>query len=224
LVGTSGSLRDYFYQTPTLLSVANRLHELPEVARLEPEQCRTLILRGLEEILGYDFYDVDQAQQYIAYVTDRVPQFVHEYCLVLAEFAELNGRRITREALRIADRAWLQGSLVYCYSVIESHMNVPHAKVGRRDQTLFALGMHSKEEFTANEVQEIVRREFKQSSGVADMGAAQALRDFCGGTPLLRTGPKPGFYRFADPRYRMALRVMLRKNVNRVEKVQLQSL
>jgi hypothetical protein len=211
IVGVPGSVKEYFYKTPHRATVANRLVELPEVARLEQDECKDLVLRGLVGKLGYLICDQDNLVKHIAWITDRVPQMVHEYCLKLSHICGEN-KSIKKDEISIADAEWLSESQYYGYSVIESHMNERDTKAGRRNQTLFALSLCEGEQFKAPEVEEIVRREFPISTDRKILNLPQMLSQLAAGDrPLVKRSPKGDAYTFSDPKYRMVLRAMLKK-------------
>ena len=83
IVGVPARLRDYFNQTPARMAVANRLEELPEVSRLTSAQTSDLVTRGFIDELGYAVPEsvLNSTIQHVAWVTDRIPQRIHEYCL-----------------------------------------------------------------------------------------------------------------------------------------------
>ena len=81
IVGVPSGVKEYFYNTPHLTTVANRITELPEVTRLEKNECESLIKRGLTEKLQYEVTNLSALLYHVAWLTDRVPQVVHEYCL-----------------------------------------------------------------------------------------------------------------------------------------------
>ena len=92
-------------------------------------------------------------------------------------------------------------------------MNERKTKAGRRNQVLFALGKINVTEFDVAEVERLVRREFPVSTNNTALAVGQMLTDLTTeDAPLLRRASKGANFRFADPRYLMCLRVMLRKS------------
>ncbi|EML0614982.1 ATP-binding protein [Pseudomonas aeruginosa] len=219
IVGVPSGVKEYFYKTPHLSTVANRLVELPEVIRLEKQECDTLVTRGFVEKLQYRLQDLDAIKKHIAWTTDRVPQSVHEYCLELAFIGE-SDRELTKSELPTADEDWIRKSLYSGYSVIESHMNERDTKAGRRNQTLFALSQCTGEQFKASEVEEILRKNFPTSTNGTVLNVPQMLSQLSTGEKkLIKRSPKGDAFTFADSRYRMVLRTMLKKTVDeKVEK------
>lgn len=218
IVGVPSGVKEYFYKTPHHATVANRLVELPEVTRLEPQECNSLVNRGFAEKLKYKIDDITSLLHHVGWITDRAPQVVHEYCLELAFISE-ETHHITEIDINQADDDWLKKSQYFAYSVVESHMNERDTKAGRRNQTIFALSLCEGEQFKASEVEELLRQEFPESTGGTILNIPQILSQLSKGErPLIRRSPKGDAFAFTDPRYRMVLRAMLKKNEERVEK------
>lgn len=159
---------------------------------------------------------------HISWVTDRLPQRIHEYCLELAFLGETNGKRIYQSLLDEADKFWLKQSLSANYSVIESMMNERDTKVGRRNQTLYSLGLVESEEFKWSDIEEILRREFPDSTNNLTLNLPQILSGLAvKDNPIIKRSPKGDAYCFFDPKYRMCLRAMLRKSssADQIEKL-----
>lgn len=219
IVGVPAGVKEYYYKTPHHATVANRLYELPEVARLSQIECISLVDRGFLEKLKYEISDKSGLSKHVAWITDRIPQMVHEYCLEAAFIGE-GQRAIADEQLTAADNAWISKSLYHAYAVAEEHMNERDTKAGRRNQTLYALSLAEGEQFKAPEIESLIRREFPTSTESTVLNVAQTLSQL-GSTerPIIRRSPKGDAYTFADPRYRMVLRSMLLKTADeRVEK------
>jgi hypothetical protein len=219
VVGVPSGVKEYFYKTPHHKTVANRLSELPEVTRLEPTECDRLVKRGFIEKLKFNVVDIDALVRHVSWISDRVPQMIHEYCLELAFIGE-DSSSISENEVNEADLAWLSKSMHYAYSAIESHMNERDTKAGRRNQTLYALSLCEGEQFKSLEIEEIVRKEFTVSTENTTLNIAQVLSQLSKGErPLVKRSPKGDAFTFVDPRYRVVLRTMLFKTPDeRVEK------
>ncbi len=214
IVGVPGDLRKYYQKTQNLATVANRIRELPEVSRMTIEQCAKLIHTGFISLLKYEIDDYNKVSSHISWVTDRLPQRIHEYCWELAILGEENQGKIESSQLNRADQLWLKRSLASNYTVVESMMNERDTKVGRRNQTLYSLGLVEKEEFKWSDVEEILRREFPDSTQGLALNLPQILSGLSASehkTPIIKRSPKGDSYCFSDPKYRMCLRAMLRK-------------
>lgn len=224
VVGIPGDVREYFNRTPNRESVANRLQELSEVARLPEEAAGTLVERGFRDVLRYRFEEaglIETLKTHAAWVTDRIPQRLHEYCLEVAHLAESSQEMVRRRHLEDADWRWLQESLTNAYSRIEKAMNVKETKIGRRNQTLFALGHLRVSDFRANDVEDLVRSEFPTSTRGKTLNIGGLLAELADPMyGILKRSPKGDGYMFSDPKYRMCIRVMLAKEGEEVQKVQ----
>src|ERR1035437_6798556 len=210
IVGVTKGIKEYYYRTPHHATIANRLYELTEVSRLKTSQAHELLKRGLIDQLKFDVADFDQVAIHVAWVTDRVPQMLHEYGLELSNLALKKERRIEVAMLQEVDRSWMMRSLTHPYAVIEHHMNERDTKTGRRNQALFALGRVDTEYFKPQEIEGRLRSSFPTSTNATTLNVPQLLGSFAqGDRPILRRSPKGDAYTFVDPRYRMVLRAML---------------
>lgn len=212
IVGVPGDIKEYYYKTPHYKTVANRLVELPEVARMELEECKMLIKKGLTERLRYSVSDVEKIVQHVSWITDRIPQMVHDYCLELAYLCEKE-KTISMVDISKAELIWLSKSHYLTYTVIESNMNQRETKVGRRNQTLFALSLCDEEEFRVSTIESLLKSAFPQSTAGISLNIAQMMEQLSTSEhPIICRSPKGDSFVFEDPRYRMVLRTMLRKN------------
>ena len=226
IVGVPGDLRRYFAEVPNLTTVANRLQELPEVTRLTVQQAGELVTRGLfVELEIQPSISVASIVSHIMWVTDRIPQQVHEYCLDLATCAIARARLVDVHAISNADQRWTRRSLLSSYTTIEAVMNSRSSRAGRRNQTLYAIGQHDGDEFKSSDIESIVRDEFPESTRDVVLNMSGVLADLSGGANaiLLRT-PRGDAYRVRNPKYRMCIRAMLRKTGDKVEKIDPQRL
>jgi hypothetical protein len=158
-------------------------------------------------------------------VTDRIPQQIHELCLEVA-LAREGTKVIDSSLMDKASANWAKTSLMSNYSVISDLMNARRTSIGRRNQTLYALGLHDGEDFTYNDVELIIRKEFVEDTGDVTLNISQILSELSSrDNPLIRRTPSGNAYRFTSPKYRMCLRTVLRKAAGeRVEKIDFGSL
>lgn len=211
IVGVPGGVKEYYYKTPHHAAVANRIYELPEVSRLQIGECEELVRKGFESKLGYKVDSLPCLQKHVSWISDCIPQAVHEYCLELAFVSEAT-RYIDEPSISSADEAWLSKSHYHAYSVVESHMNERNTKMGRRNQTLYALSLCEGEQFKSGEIEALLRKEFPTSTCGKSLNPAQILAALAkGDRPIVKRSPKGDAFTFADPRYRMVLRTMLSK-------------
>lgn len=226
IVGVPADVKRYFAKTATLATIANRLREVSEVARLSKMQAKELIIRGLVSELKYSVDDVETVVEHITWITDRIPQQIHEYCLELANIAERSEGVIRNDDLPVADRKWMASSLYSNYVVVEGLMNSRETVAGRRNQTIYAIGQCDTEEFRPSDIEDLVRASFPSSTAGVSLNIGQLVSELSKSEhPLLRRTPKEDAYRLVNPKYRMAIRGMMRKTAQEtVEKVDVGSL
>lgn len=227
IVGVPSGVREYFNRTPNRATVANRIRELPEVSRLTIAESSELIQRGFKRELGLEIKasDEDAILKHISWVTDRVPQRLHEYCLELALVTD-GARSIDASFLRETDKRWLQSSLSHSYGSVENLMNERDTKIGRRNQVLYCLGLIDRDEFRATEIEALVRQEFPTSTASKTLNVVGILPEISNTKDsVLKRTPKGDAFMFADPRFKMALRAMLiKQNDESVARVQIGNL
>jgi hypothetical protein len=127
--------------------------------------------------------------------------------------------------LEMADRLWLNSYLSQAYGIIERLMNKRDAKLGRRNQTLYALGRIGPLEFRFADVEAVLRLQFPSSTYEKKLNVSGMLSDLSkGDAPLLRRAPNSDGYIFMDPVFRMCLRAMLRKHGENVVRISMDSI
>jgi hypothetical protein len=226
IVGVPRDVRDYFGKTKNRQTIANRLRELPEVLRLNRGQVAQFCQRGFADELGYKHTVevLDSVASHVAWVTDGVPQRLHEYCLQVALLAEKQSKALTADIVDPADRAWLEEGLSDDYALVQSMMNDRRTTAGRRNQALYALGQVTTDSFNWSDVETLLRREFPTSTQGRSLDLSGILSHLASGnSPIVRRTQKGDAYCFTDPRYRMCLRAMLRKTADTVYAVDLSS-
>jgi hypothetical protein len=223
VVGVPTDIKDYLSKSSrNITTLANRLTEIPEVARMSKEEASKLAASGFNK-LGYkiDVLNVTEFYDAIGWKTDRIAQHIHEYCLAIAHEAERNYFIVDQVIVAKAEKEWLKQTLTADYSAIEERMNARDTKAGRRNQVLYSLGKCDAEDFRYGDIEKIVRAEFSKNTTDVGLNIAGNLTELAAEPkPLIRRTPKGDAYRFTSPKYRMCLRTMLRKNSDeRVEKI-----
>ena len=226
IVGVPNDIRRYFSAIDTSSTVANRIKEVPEVARLTSAQTRELITRGFEKLhLPFEEQEKEEIIRQIGWLTDRIPQQLHELCLEIA--LEVEGSSvIDKVALQKASDLWAASSLLSNYTVITDLMNSRDTRIGRRNQTLYILGKMDGEDFRPSDVEQALRAEFPDDTIGVTLNISQVLSELARGpNPLVRRTPRGDEYRFVSPKYRMCLRTVLRRtDQGTVEKVDMRNI
>lgn len=220
IVGVPRDLKQLVAKVGNAATIANRLIEIPEVARMTLDEAKSLMARGFEKELGYSF-SLNKLALYkdICWKTDRIAQQIHELCLKISLEAEKSHKVISNEVIAKAERKWLEESFSSDLGVIENLMNSIETKVGRKNQVIFSLGKIDKEDFKHSDIEKIVREEFNVDEGI-NLNLPQMLASFAKvDNPLIRRTPKNNAYRFVSPKLKMVIRAGLqRDSENRVIK------
>ncbi|WP_085808578.1 AAA family ATPase [Sphingomonas sp. TZW2008] len=220
IVGVPRDLKQLVAKVGNAATIANRLIEIPEVARMTLTEATSLMARGFEKELGYSF-DLKKEDLYkeVCWKTDRIAQQIHELCLKIALEAERNNGLISSDVVLKAEKKWLEESFSSDLGVIENLMNSIETKLGRKNQVIYSLGKVEKEDFKHSDIEKIVREEFDVDDGI-NLNLPQMLASFAKAeNPLIRKTPKNNAYRFVSPKLKMVIRAGLQRDTeNRVIK------
>ena len=99
-------------------------------------------------------------------------------------------------------------------------MNSRDTKVGRKNQVLYCLGQHQKEDFKYMDIEKSVRKTFSVNE-TTNLNIPQILASFTNAeNPILRRLATGEGYRFVSPKLRMIIRARFRlDDENRVVKL-----
>lgn len=215
LVGVPAEVVEYYQRIENLETVSNRLKEIPSVTGMNWGQIDEFVRRGFIGQLKVKLTaeQTNLIARHVEHVTLGIAQRLHEYCELLGYNIQDSEWVFDPSLLKSADEKFLETCLKKAYAVVDGSMNERKTKAGRRNQVLFALGKINVTEFDVAEVERLVRREFPVSTNNTALAVGQMLTDLTTeDAPLLRRASKGANFRFADPRYLMCLRVMLRKS------------
>ncbi|RZT56972.1 AAA domain-containing protein [Sphingomonas sp. BK036] len=222
IVGVPGNLKETITRLTNAAPVANRLTEIPEVARMSEAEAHDLIKRGFIDELGLNIDQSITQSLYtqIAWMTDRIAQHIHELGLIVSQRARRNGDLITQQVLDDAVATWVEDSLSSDLAVIETSMNARETRAGRKNQVLYAMGQCKTEDFKYSEIETIVRDTFSITD--TQLSVSRILTEFGeAANPIIRRTPKADAWRFVSPKLKMAIRTKL--HITPDGKVDLQS-
>lgn len=217
LVGTSNEIRSFIGKMQFSSTIVNRLHEIPEVSRLNEEQSRWFVERGFFTLLGCDL-DVSEVFNRstffhrLHWFTDGIPQFLQELALSVAMEAERNSWSLTSNGFYEGLKDWIRSGLVEDVARVEAHFGGKSRRFTKKNQVIFCLGACPRYEFNRNDVERVYKEQFPDSrieTGIISKSLSELAR---GGSALLRKAPISGAYRFVDPKLRIVARWLLQKN------------
>jgi hypothetical protein len=216
IVGTPTNLKQTIVQLSRSAPVANRLVEIPEVARMSSEEAGQLMEQGFVSELGLDFekgLDKTKVFEEISWNTDRIAQHIQELCLLIAQEAGRNGDIISRQVVDQATDRWVKDTLSADLVTIQGSMNARDTRIGRKNQALYALGQCRLEDFKYTDIEAILRKNFNVDN--ATLNISQILSGFADEeSPIITRNPKADAWRFVSPKYRMAIRALLKKEAD----------
>ena len=215
VVGVPSDVREYFRRVENRETISNRLYEVAEVGRLQPNKVAQLVENGFVNELRMDVRTpiLRELVQHVNWITNGIPQRVHEYCQTLAYIGEEDGRRIERSMFERADRHWLQQAFSNCYQAVKASMNERQTGVQRRNQVLFALGHVASDVFRSSNVESLVRHHFRASTDQKRLNVSGILTALSKeAVPVIQRCHSRGSFEFTDPRFRLCIRTMLRRN------------
>lgn len=223
IVGTPSDIMYFFSNIPSNGPLSNRVEELAEVSKFTENEVNELFSKGFKE-LGYEIKEHDKLLAHINWVCDRIPQRVQEYFLILAREGK-DAKLISTELIEACDKKWISESLSRTYSAIENIMNSRDTSIGRRNQTLYCLGLLEKNEIRVSEIEDLIRREFPTRTSNIKINPSQILSEISNAeNPIIQRSPKGDAYYFVDPKFRMCLRAALIKQEEQIVKREIQEL
>ncbi len=212
-VGVPSEIRDYLAHQDRRSTIMTRITEIDEVARMRPEQARMILDNGFERLLRLSFLEPERREliyDRLIHVSDRIATELHALGLEVALAAQENDGYIEDLLVDDAINSWLSNSHSSVRETITERLNSEGK--GRRSQVLFCLGKVDTEDFTASEVQSIFLKEFGYNANGRPVSVGRLLNELTRGPnpPICKTKSGEAF-RFTNPKYRMAVRAMLRK-------------
>ncbi|MBW6507859.1 MAG: AAA family ATPase [Rhodobacteraceae bacterium] len=209
IVGVPSDIRDYLAEHSAIETVANRVVEIPEVARLTQHESEMLVEKGFSLLnIACDKRLVLE----IIWKTDRIAQHLHELGLEIAQRCAMAGSAVSDEILETSIVSWVASSFSSVREALDHNLNARDTKAGRRNQVIYALGCLKLEDFKYTDVEEAVRKEFSESTRGVTLNVVQTLSALAGGDfPLIKRVPKGDAYRFVNPKLKIAIRVILHK-------------
>ena len=183
---------------------------------MSSDEAAQLMEQGFINELGLVFEsDVNKGSVFdeIAWNTDRIAQHIQELCLLIAQEANRNSGKISKTVFEKATETWVNDTLSADIATIHGSMNARDTRIGRKNQALFALGQCKIEDFKYTDIEAVLRKNF--DVGGATLNIAQILSGFADETnPIITRNPQADAWRFVSPKYRMAIRALLKKETD----------
>ncbi|MBX9347037.1 ATP-binding protein [Chromobacterium vaccinii] len=222
IVGTPHDVRTYFRKTPTTAPISNRLNALEEVYRLTEAQSKDFFKKGFVYQLGLieeNDPDLENLILHSIWITDSIPQRIHEYGLILSNARLENKNHTWEDVIKDADKKWIKEHLEKNYSIIEGAMNKNSTKIQRRNQVIYCIGNINSRDFKTADIEIFLRKTFPTSTEDIALNIPQLMSELQ--DSILRRTPKGDAYTFTDPAFKLCIRAMLRKQGENIEKLEI---
>lgn len=221
IVGVPNGIERYFSMQPNVATIINRITELPEVTGFTKEEARRFPKKGFKEILGYYCSDYATLGERIAYVTNRIPQQLHELCYSIAmQLERLGEKEITNAHLINGANKWFKQSLSGSFTSINAILNFDE-DTNNKTRVLYAIGRYDSDEINPSHVASLLAVHFpKFTDSLQCINSGKSIDDVIDiedilktiskeKNPIIRLTPNGKTYRFVRPQYQMSLRIML---------------
>ncbi|WP_175550297.1 AAA family ATPase [Palleronia salina] len=208
IVGTPGDLREIIARHGDVNTLTNRMRTLPEVGRMTPQEAKKLLQRGFKEFLGLRIESEQKTLDKILFLSDRVAEQVHALALEIANFAVEEGA-VSNRVVKLGTDAWLSDSLAAVKDQIRPLMNKKKKDIQRVDQVIFSLGQIQSENFSHNDVESIIEKNFPDTvSGRSGLGVSHIMKNRLsdGDGRIIVPNPNSPTYRISNAKIRMAIR------------------
>lgn len=214
IVGVPSGIDEILASHGNIQTVSSRLREVPEVERMTHREARMLLKVGLEDLLRLRI-DVDPDDFYrdVLWVTDRIAVELQEFGLRLAKEASKSRYGLIDDRVyRVALEKWTAHSLKTFCSAVRMRLNSKNTRVSRRNQCIYACGSIEKENFDYKDIEDLIREEFPETINGVKLNVSGELSKLSkDDNPILRKRPSDDTYRLSSPKYRMAIRALLKK-------------
>lgn len=211
VVGVPNDVMRFFRETKNADSVANRLYELDRVTGLNENGVAELVNRGFEQLnIKISSEQRKRVTDYVFWVTLGIPQSVHEYCECLALNIESTDWKFDEIHLEKSNSDWLRGGMRYCYQAVENNLNRRDSGIARKNQVIYSIGRYGLFQISSSNIDTSIKKLFPHTVPKTSMGLGAVLTELSeGDTPLLIKNENNGTFSVKDPKFSMAIRMML---------------
>lgn len=161
IVSADDELRTKLARMPNSDPIIRRLRPLPEVTSFSEDEAQGFLERGFEQKLGIKIDDMQTFMAECKDATDLRPDFMNEYCLIVAKEATRQRLPVNDRVIGEASAKWADTKLAPYIERIAAFMNKKDTKKRVRDKILYALAQRvTTKGFTSQNVLDIIRAEF----------------------------------------------------------------
>ena len=216
LVGVPSEIKEVLSDGNKYQTISNRVYEVPEVDRLSRTAVNLLVVRGLEQELEYTIESKTYCYSKIAFVTYRIPQYVHDVCLHVAMRAEETLNQVNPEVIDLALRDWIMSNSRQSIEFVRRWIMGDRAPNRTRAKIIYTISRLEEHFFSAEDITEELKKQFPKSMSGKRVQTLAALRKMSEGEErILKCDADRRLFRVATPQIRSSLRICL--NVDKTE-------
>lgn len=162
IVSADDSLRRDLAKLPNSEPVMRRIRALDEVGSLSRDQALEFLQRGFQERLKLEIQSEERLLEACNLATSFRPDYLHDYCLILASKAIDLGNKLDDEAIKHAHLEWANTKLKPYVDRIVSFMNQKDTGKRVRDKVLYLLAEQIEwSDVTAQNALDLIRVKYK---------------------------------------------------------------
>ncbi|WP_273502030.1 AAA family ATPase [Paracoccus sphaerophysae] len=214
-VGVPADIKAILADNNRYQTIANRIAEIPELERMSKQESRQVIYNGFIKELQMSSAGFEFCVSQIQFLSDRIPQYIHDICLQIAFVAEDENRNEINPGL-VVDGAtrWVETNARQSRDSVERVLKYQHRSGDLRAIALYSLANLDHVSFTAAEVEEKIRNDFPIfAASRKRLSAARMLNEFCdGNSRILKFDADARRYRIVTPKLRSVVRHYLQKD------------
>jgi len=210
MVGVPFDIKSLLTDGNKYQTISNRVVEISEISRMSKDQAKLLILQGFTTELGMDLESQEYCISQITYLTDRIPQYLHDVCLQVAFIAEENGSIINPKVISDAAHVWVETNARQSREFIERIVGPGKVHRSQKAKIIFAISKVESTFFYAQDVDTILREQFPATIGSSRIQLMKMLNKLSSGElRILKKDDQQDKFRVVTPKLRSVLRYCL---------------
>lgn len=210
LVGVPSDIKSMLADGNRFQTISNRVVEISEVTRMSKDQAKLLIMQGFRNELGMDIESADYCVSQIVYLTDRIPQYLHDVCLQVAFIAEERGGIVSPAIITDAAHVWVETNARQSREFIERLLGPGRSHSTLKARIIYAISKVDATSFYSQDVESLVRENFPRSLASRRLQVMKTLNSLSRGElRILKKDDDQDKFRIVTPKLRSVLRYCL---------------
>lgn len=210
MIGVPSDLKSLLSDGNKYQTISNRVIEISEVSRMSKDEAKILINQGFRRELEMDIESPDLCVSQIIFLTQRIPQYIHDVCLQVAFVAEEQGTIVNPDAVMKGARTWVETNARQHREFIDGVLGRGKRRTDQKSRVIYAISRCETSTFYALDIETILRETFPKSVGIRRVQVLKTLNDLSQGEKrILRKDEALEKFRIVTPKLRSVLRYCL---------------